>query len=472
MEKDNELTQKFNVLHQRAEKKLKSSRPEAMSHIMEKDARYIIHELQINQIELELQNDELKSANTKAQYLSDKYTDLYNFAPSGYFTLNKNGKILEANLSGAALLRIDGNCLINNRFQAFVDPDYIGLFDAFVNCIIKTDKKQVCEIQLFSNDAVPVFVRIEGTVVHAKEGGAKQILISVMDITEHKQIKEYKESAEKSLQLLNETLENDKLKTEFFANISHELRTPLNVILSTLQLIDLLKRKNLGVESKLNLDKHIGVIKQNCFRLLRLINNLIDVTRIDSGFYGVNLRNYDIIMLIRDITLSVAQFIESRGISLQISSNVESKILACDPDKIERVVLNLLSNAIKFTKQGGNISVNISDNTDNIVISIKDTGIGIPEDKLEEIFFRFKQIDKSLTREYEGSGIGLNLVKSIIQMLGGGITVRSEFGKGSEFIIKLPAKVLPDNECVADRTFAEDRPSRIERINIEFSDIY
>lgn len=472
MEKNSELTQMFIALHQRAEKKLKSSHPEAMSHMMEKDAQYIIHELQVHQIELELQNEELKSANAKAKYLLDKYTDLYNFAPSGYFTLNKNGKILEANLSGAALLRADGNDLTNNRFQAFVEPGYIGLFNAFINCIIKTGKKQMCEIQLFSNDAVPLFVRIEGTVVHAKEGGAKQILLSVMDITEHMQIKEYKESAEKSLQLLNETLENDKFKTEFFANISHELRTPLNVILSTLQLIDLLKKKNPVVEGKLNLNKHLGVIKQNCFRLLRLINNLIDVTRIDSGFYGINLRNYDIIMLIRDITLSVAPFSESRGISLQISSNVESKILACDPDKIERVVLNLLSNAIKFTKQGGNISVSIVDNTDHIMISIKDTGIGIPEDKLEEIFFRFKQIDKSLTREYEGSGIGLNLVKSIIQMLEGSITVKSELGKGSEFIIKLPAKVLPDNECTAGRTFAEDKPSRVERINIEFSDIY
>ena len=471
MDKGTGYTQEMNILHQRAEKKLKKNQTVISPELMEENAQYLIHELQVNQIELELQNEELKAANTKANHLLNKYTDLYNFAPSGYFTLDRNGKILEANLSGAMLLGIQGGPA-NIRFQTFVLVEYIAAFNSFLSSIIKTGEKQMCEIQLANNDASPIFVKIEGTISRGNEGGGKQILISVMDITEHKQIKEYKENAEKSLQLLNETLENDKIKTEFFANISHELRTPLNVILSTLQLVEMLKKKNYPTESKLNLDKHIGVIKQNCFRLLRLINNLIDVTRIDSGFYSVNLRNYDIIAIIKDVTMSVAQFIESKGITLQLSSNVESKIIACDPDKIERVVLNILSNAVKFTKQGGVIAVNIADAEDHILVSFKDTGIGIPEDKLEEIFYRFRQIDKSLTREYEGSGIGLNLVKSIVQMLGGCITVKSKFGMGSEFILKLPAMALTDDECAARSMFADEKQSRIERINIEFSDIY
>lgn len=472
MEKDDGLTHELNVLRQKAEKKLKNSGPETIDHMMGKDAQYIIHELRINQIELELQNEELKSANAKAKYLLDKYADLYNFAPSGYFTLSKSGKILEANLSGAALLGVQSGRLVSSRFQMFVKADNVAVFDAFLNAIIRTDKKQMCEIQLLRDDANPLFVNIEGTIAHVRENGGKQILASVMDITDRKQIKGYKESAEKSLQLLNERLENDKLKTEFFANISHELRTPLNVILSTLQLIDLLKKKNAADNNKLNLDKHIGVIKQNCCRLLRVINNLIDATKIDSGFYGVDLQNCDIVMLIRDITLSVTQFIERKGITLSLNSSVSSKIIACDPDKIEKVVLNLLSNAVKFSKQGGNISINIVDGTDFITISFKDTGIGIPQDKLEEIFHRFRQIDKSLTRAYEGSGIGLNLAKLIIEMLGGSIRVESEVGKGSEFIMKLPVNVLPDNGCAVGKIFADERQRRIERINVEFSDIY
>ncbi|GAA0182649.1 hypothetical protein SH2C18_49900 [Clostridium sediminicola] len=279
-----------------------------------------------------------------------------------------------------------------------------------------------------------------------------------------KDITDLKETQKK----LNEVLEYDKLKTEFFANISHELRTPLNVILSTLQLLEYrIKIDTIGLAKE---DKYLKITKQNCFRLLRLINNLIDITKIDSGYFSVNMKNYNIVHIIEEITLSVVEYIENKNITLLFDTDTEEKIMACDPDQLERIILNLLSNAVKFTEPGGSIIVTVCDKGEYILISVKDTGIGIPQNKLDIIFQRFRQIDKSFSRTHEGSGIGLSLTKSIVKMLGGEINARSEENKGSEFIIKLPAKLIDDKDSIIDNMCVKN--NYVDSINIEFSDIY
>lgn len=162
-------------------------------------------------------------------------------------------------------------------------------------------------------------------------------------------------------------------------------------------------------------------------------------------------------------------YAEEKGITLEFHTNVEEKIINCDPDQIERILLNLLSNSIKFTKPGGKISVFLYDKGGSIVIRVKDTGIGIPEDKQEFIFERFRQVDKSLTRDHEGSGIGLSLVKSLVEMHGGTINVISKEGIGSEFIIEMP--VGEDLSYNLEESAAAEGVN-IERIKVEFSDIY
>jgi len=290
-----------------------------------------------------------------------------------------------------------------------------------------------------------------------------------VDITELKEKEEtLQKEAEENKKKLDEILEYDKLKTEFFANISHELRTPLNLILSTLQLLELTV-KNSTLELK-QMRKDHQIIRQNCYRLLRLINNLIDITKIDSGYFNINFKNHNIINVVEEITLSVAEYVKNKDIELLFDTDIEEKIMACDPDKIERIILNLLSNAVKFTRPGGKIAVNIFDRGENIAISIKDTGIGIPEDKIDIIFKRFRQIDKSFTRNHEGSGIGLSLTKSLVGMHGGEITVKSQYGIGSEFIINLPVLVLEQEEFeISNKDISNNH---VESINIEFSDIY
>ncbi|MCB2305211.1 PAS domain-containing protein [Clostridium estertheticum] len=285
----------------------------------------------------------------------------------------------------------------------------------------------------------------------------KGVVLSLVDITNKK--------------LLDETILSETLKTEFFSNLSHELRTPLNIILCTLQLLDTYTISSEVNDKETKFKQYIGIMKQNCYRQLRLVNNMIDITKLDASFFDLNLQNCNIVNVVESVTMSVAEYIKTKSIKLIFDTDIEECIMSCDPEKIERVILNLLSNSIKFTRSGGSMKVNMYDKGKNIIISIKDTGIGIPPDKLNIIFDRFRQVDRSLTRKQEGSGIGLSIVKSLVELHGGTISVRSEYGKETEFIIVLPIIVLPkDNDTF--EVFESESQERIERIHIEFSDIY
>jgi signal transduction histidine kinase len=219
-----------------------------------------------------------------------------------------------------------------------------------------------------------------------------------------------------------------------------------------------------------NLGKYRKIIKQNCFRLIRMVSNLIDITKIDAGYFKIDMNNCDIVMIVEDITLSVAQYIESRNIELIFDTDIEEKVIACDPDKIERIVLNLLSNSIKYTPAGGQILVRIFMEADNLIISVKDTGVGVPEEMKFMIFDRFVQVDRTSSRRSEGSGIGLSIVKGLVELHGGSIYLESELGKGTEFIIELPDRKV-NCDYIEEAAVAKEQ-QQIEKISIEFSDIY
>ena len=264
--------------------------------------------------------------------------------------------------------------------------------------------------------------------------------------------------------------EIEKMQQEFFANISHELRTPLNLIFGSLQLIKSVEKEVL--EKRNSLNKYIDIIDQNSKRLLRLVDNLIDSTRMKCGYYEYNPKNYDIVSFVENISMSVADFAKQNNIDLIFDTNVEEKIMAFDLEKLERIMLNLLSNSIKYNKAQGQIEVLLNDCNDTFVIRVKDTGVGIPSDKLMYIFERFRQVENRFNKSTEGSGIGLSLVKDLIEIQGGTIEVKSELGVGSEFIIKLPVKILSDDSNIDKVYFNNDYHDLVKRMNIEFSDIY
>lgn len=278
-----------------------------------------------------------------------------------------------------------------------------------------------------------------------------------------------KQTSEKNTRLLLETKEIDKIRTEFFANISHELRTPLNVILSSLQLMNLYM-KNKPHLDKETAQKHLGIIRRNSLRLNRLINNLIDTTRINSEFYVLHTSNCDIVEIVREISISVEDYVKRKGITLNFYTDVQEKNITCDVDKVERILLNLISNAIKFTDEGGRISIFLNDGDSSITLTVEDTGVGIPQDKIELIFTRFHQVDKTLSRNYEGSGIGLSLVKSMVEMHGGAISVISTPGKGSKFTVTIP--VHQTGHVQNGNEYQHDRNQFNQRIMTEMADFF
>jgi PAS domain S-box-containing protein len=388
------------------------------------------------------------------------YSKLIELLPDGIFILH-NGKYVYANKALVNILNAKSeNELIGEHKDKFSKTVYEYeevVFDEINKVIKHKETIPYIEDRIVRHDGQ--IIDLELSIMPFEVIGDGYVLVIARDITEKKKSQQLK-------QKYNERVYYDKLKTEFFANMSHELKTPLNVIYGSSQLLQSQSKKNNLKEE--NIDKYTTTINQNCFRLIRLINNIIDVTKMESGFYNIKRENYNIVSIVEDIALSITDYTSQKGIDLVFDTEVEEKIIAIDPDKMERVILNLLSNAIKFTNPYGKISVNIYDKEENIEISVKDTGVGIPEDKLNVIFERFGQVDKTIKRNKEGSGIGLSLVKSLVEHHEGKISVKSEFGRGSEFIITLPVIVL-DEEIKEEEII---RTSNVERIHIEFSDIY
>ena len=267
-----------------------------------------------------------------------------------------------------------------------------------------------------------------------------------------------------------EIKEIEKAKSQFFANLSHEIKTPINIIYSCIQLLDINKKNG---EKSLSdaYNKYEHTLKQNCYRLLRLVNNLVDMTKIDSGYMKLIFINCEIVSLVEDITLSIVPYVESKNINIVFDTYIEELKIRCDPESMERVILNLLSNAIKFTDNNGNISVFIEADEKYVFIRVKDDGIGISEDIREEIFNRFVQEDKSFNRKKEGSGIGLALVKSLVELHDGEVYLE-KVSKGSEFVVKLPNIKIHEELNVYNKVMDAESKPLVQKIHIEFSDIY
>ncbi|WP_212904402.1 PAS domain-containing sensor histidine kinase, partial [Clostridium polyendosporum] len=388
--------------------------------------------------------------------------------PNIIYFKSPEGKFLKANNTFLSLLNIDEkdfkNKNVDELTNSSVDEKYVlenwmnqdeeawNTGTMYRSEEVIPDKKENID-RFYDTLRIPLF---------NDDGTRRGLVLFGLDITDHK-------NNEENSKLIQEMMHYDKLKTNFFSNISHELRTPLNLIFSALQIIEL-KTSAFNEEQK-SVEKYISIMRQNCYRLLRIIGNLIDITKIDAGHFFTQLSNKDIVNVVENIVLSVVDYVESKGISITFDTEIEEKIMAFDADAMERIILNLLSNSIKFTPSGGSIEVNIYDNTNSIVISVKDTGVGIPVEKQPSIFEKFVQVDKSLSRNREGSGIGLSLVKELVVIHNGTIELESIPGKGSEFRIEIPVTLVHDDENSTEFNIYTSE-NKVERIKIEFSDIY
>lgn len=308
----------------------------------------------------------------------------------------------------------------------------------------------------------PFFLMTLATVVDAIE---RELLLR----KQNRKINKQQELLYQSEKRQRELLEKDLImKDEFITLITHEFKTPINVIYSAIQLIEHVHSESIP-KPVIGL---IGSIKRNTFRQLKLVNNLLDITRLHSDQLKVNFKNVDIIFLTKLITESIMIYADQKKINLYFKSNVSSRNTAIDDEKYERIILNLLSNAIKFTPEGGTITVEVKENIENktVDIAISDTGVGIPKEKHEMIFQRFGQVESNLSRQAEGSGIGLALVKMLVVILDGRIVVDSNLGIGSTFTLTLPIKDNIVNNKKEAFIVSDNR--LVNAINVEFSDIY
>lgn len=416
--------------------------------------------------ELEIKNikliEQLKDMNEKLEKSKAYLNTIFNSVNDAIFIHDIDGNIFDVNETATNIYGYSHEELRNMNAKDLISENSPYIIDDMAKLINERKNNGPLIIEVIAKDKNNKEFWVESNSRIIDFDNQIAIIVTVRNITERKNV----ELASKK-----EAFELEKLRTEFFANISHELRTPLNIILGAIQIILRDIKDDEKPIDKRKIINNINIERQNCFRLLRLINNLIDSTKLDSGHFELDMINCNIVNVVEEITLSVADYINNNNITLIFDTDVEEKVVACDPDKIERIMLNLLSNCIKFTNEGGRIFVNILDGEEYITISVEDTGIGIPEEKVNIIFDRFRQVDKSFTRNYEGSGIGLSLVKSLLEMHGGMISVESKYGVGTKFTMKFPVKLL--NECNQKHNMENDiTNNNVEKIKIEFSDIY
>ena len=378
---------------------------------------------------------ELENTIMNIEQSEKTYKLLLQTLPEGIVIVNPTTKKhIYRNEASIRMLKTIGLEKLNESIKTYLKEENYGNFRRFT-----IDKLNNVDISL--------------AIVKREEEGSLIVVFRMLDC-EFKSIQLEKE--------LNRIKEKNKFKTEFLSNVAYDIKKPINKIFETNN--NLIENK--GKYNSENINNHTRLVKQNCYRLIRLLSNVEYVSRIDNGTCTLELRKCDIVKLVENIVKISKTYTDKKGIDISFKSEVNKKILSLDIDKVEKIILNILSNAIKFTDTGGKIDINLYMQNEQVCISIKDTGIGIPKDKTEVIFENFEQLDTTLSRGCEGTGMGLSVVKKLANLNNIKINVESELNKGSEFIITLP------NNIVSKNIKLQDKFAQAEKIDIEFSDIY
>lgn len=398
----------------------------------ETDTLRLIHELEVHQIELEMQNEELIRAQAEAQTLLNQYTELYDFAPVGYCTLMRDGTIQRVNLAGERLFGMQRSKLLKRRFGNFVSPKSLAAFNDFCDQVFLSDnEKEACEVELLNGEKKSIWVYLEA--IFNKGDGT--CLASLSDITERRQaedeIRQLNASLEKRVEertrelrdAQEQILRKEKLSVmgELAGSVGHELRNPLSVINSAAYYLKMIQPAA-SEETKYNLD----IIEQEVLIAEKVINNLLDFGR-------TIVADSEVVSVSKLISQTLNRVTVPASIKVILDVPDDLAKVSVDPLQATQIFGNLILNACQaMNAPGGKLTISAVLQGNMIEVDINDNGIGISQENMQKIF------DPLFTTKVRGVGLGLPLSKKLIVANGGCIKVLSEAGKGTTFTVCLP----------------------------------
>jgi len=408
------------ALRKRAEEKSSFDEEAILETLSLNDARQVLHELRVHQIELEMQNEELRHKQHELDIARSRYVDLYDLAPVGYITFSEDGLILEANLAAAAMLGVSRNFLLNKALSQFIFPDDQDIYYLQHKRLIASGEAQTWEMRLMKSDGSPFWAHLLAALGHNGE-----CLVTFTDITERKK-------AEDELRQAKAAAEAASIaKSQFLANMSHEIRTPMNGVIGLAQLLEM---TDLTPEQR----RYIDALKRSGSSLLQLINDILDLSKIEQHKIDLEIRDFD---LLEETTNTVNMLsLRAREKGLDLSALIDPDVpqfLKGDAGRLRQIITNLISNAVKFTAKGSillHIRKEFEDEQHTTLrFLVRDSGIGIAPDKLDKIFEAFTQADGSTSRKFGGTGLGLTISRRLAELMGGAIGVESTVGEGATF---------------------------------------
>ena len=434
MKKTRNNISKDDILRRQPGNRLKQVQPTENSLLTDATILRNNQELQVYKLELEIQNQELLMARELADKNADKYIELYDFAPSGYFTLSKDGRIVELNLKGAVFIGRERQKLINSRFSLFVSLDTRQVFNNFLETIFLTKSTQSCEVIINSKDKKqPVFVYITGRYIK-NEDSCQIIMINISERIQAEEDLKYSmiELTTAYKQLAAYTYDNKELK-QFAYISSHQLQQPLRTITNFIHILE----EDYGALFDQKAQSYLNTIKDSTERMASLITSLSHYSRLGHNMY---LQSVDFNELTKEVIIDLDALITASQTIIDVS---HMPVMNAYKDEIRQVFQNLITNAVKFQKKGAQPIIRIgSEKIENYwKFSVSDNGIGIPSDQFDNVFRIFQRlhIDES---EYPGKGIGLAYCKKIIELHQGEIWIESDVNKGTSFYFTLPSLKL------------------------------